>query len=143
MPIATDVAAGLQLKWLSNWQQRGNHAGHTLCTAQLIDSDGIIQPGLTVELEMKAPIFSDRCLFLFSLFRLEHGMRRRLYQLDVQPKNKRTHNGVTTLYGPHEHVGNEEPSLVNNPTVSCDNWDAGWSYFCSRTGIVHTTAPAL
>ena len=142
MQSLSDIARGLSLASIPTWQQRNNHTGHVICIAQLIDGDGIIQPGLTVELEMKAPVFAERCYYLFSMFRLEHGKRKRLYQLEVQPQGKRTHNAVIPIYGPHEHLGDEEPIAVTDTTVTCDNWAAGWLYFCSQTGIVHATVNA-
>ena len=45
------------------WQKRGNHAGHMVASARMEDADGAILPGLIVELECKAALTLNRCLF--------------------------------------------------------------------------------
>ena len=85
------------------WSERDNHAGLLLATAQPEDNTGAILPGMTLQLVVKRPLVVDRCLYELGLFQLDHGMRRRDYQLNVTPADKRSHNGPNgPLYGPHE-----------------------------------------
>ena len=89
------------------WSERDNHVGLLLASAQPEDETGAILPGLTLQFEIKRPIVVDRCLYEFGLFLLEHGVRRRVYQSNVSPADKRSHNGPQgPICGPHEHLGN-------------------------------------
>ena len=67
------------------WSERDNHAGLLLATAQPEDTTGAILPGMTLQLVVKRPLVVDRCLYELGLFQLDHGMRRRVYQLNVTP----------------------------------------------------------
>lgn len=122
-------------RW-SGWQQRNNHAGHMLGVAKLVDAGGITMPGLTVQLEIKAPVVAVSCFYLFSIMRLAGRERRPVYQLEVVPHGKRSHNGLLPLYGPHEHVGALEPVGIDHASVNCDDWDACLTWFFIRTSIV-------
>lgn len=114
------------------WDGRPNHAGHQICTAVLIDADGVTVPGLTIALEVKAPVFVDSCMYLFTVYKLIHGRKERAYQLEVVPTAKRSHNGPEgTFYGPHEHYG-EQAFPVAVPEVHCGNWEACYRWFCTR-----------
>lgn len=123
------------VRW-TGWQPRVNHAGHLVGTAELLDGNGITIPGLTVQIEIKSPVVVVSCLYLFSIMQLKGRERRRVYQLEVTPQGKRTHNGPTPLYGPHEHVGVLEPVSIQHPSVNCDDWDGCMSWFFTRTSIV-------
>lgn len=125
----------------SGWSPRSNHVGHLLGTAALVDSAGITIPGLTMQLEVKAPVVFTSCLFLFTLMRLRGKDRSRLYQLEVAPAGKRTHNGATAVYGPHEHLLSQEPIPVSDPGVNCDSWDDCAAWFLLRTSIVAPSLP--
>ena len=80
-----------------NWTDKGNHIGILLAAAQPEDETGAIIPGLTLQLEVKRPVVVDRCQYELGLFLLERGVRRRVYQLNVTPPNKRSHNFATGL----------------------------------------------
>lgn len=121
------------LRW-TGLRPRSNHAGHLFGVAELVDNQGVTLPGLTLQIEIKAPVDAARCLFLFSLMRLQHGKRRRLYQLEVSPHNKRTHNGQTAIYGPHEHI-EDDTNQVTDPAVRCDNWFAALQWFFNRVSV--------
>jgi len=123
------------VRW-TGWQPRINHAGHLLGVAELVDAAGITLPGLTVQMEIKAPVVAVSCLYLFSIMRLTGRERRPVYQLEVTPAGKRSHNGLVPLYGPHEHVDVLEPVSVSHPSVNCDNWDGCLSWFFTRVSIV-------
>lgn len=123
------------LKW-SGWQTRGNHAGHLLGVAEMVDASGITMPGLTVQFEIKAPVVAVSCLYLFSIMRLSGRERKPIYQLEVTPKQKRRHNGQIPIYGPHEHVGKSEPVAVDHPSVNCDSWGGCLRWFFTRVSLI-------
>ena len=120
-----------------NWsglRPRNNHVGHLIGVAELIDSDGVTLPGFTLQIEVKAPIDSPRCLFLLSIMKLQNRKRKRIYQLEVSPMNKRTHNGENIIYGPHEHVGDTVGTVSD---VRCEDWKGVLNWFFTRTNITN------
>jgi len=118
------------------WSNRDNHVGLLLALTQPEDESGAILPGLTLQLEIKRPIVVDRCLYEFGLFLLEHGVRRRVYQLNVSPADKRSHNGPRgALYGPHEHLGNQVLP-IDDPDIACGRPDVAFAFYCSRISLV-------
>jgi hypothetical protein len=122
------------------WSERDNHVGLLLASAQPEDETGAILPGLTLQLEIKRPIVVDRCLYEFGLFMLEHGVRRRVYQLNVCPADKRSHNGPQgPMHGPHEHVGNRVLP-VDDPDVACGRPDVAFAYYCRRINLAFSGA---
>lgn len=126
----------LAIRW-SGFRQRHNHAGHVVGVAELTDIQGVTLPGLTLQIEVKAPVSTERCLILFSIMQTVKTKRTPVYQLEVAPATKRTHNGATVIYGPHEHVGRElEPTAVVNSNVNCDNWANTVVWFFNRVSVV-------
>ena len=112
--------------------------GLLLATAQLEDDTSAIIPGLTLQLEVKRPVIVDRCQYEFGMFLLEHGVRRRVYQLNVTPSDKRSHNTASgPLYGPHEHVG-DLVKAVADPNVQCGNLELAFQFFCQRINLTFT-----
>jgi hypothetical protein len=124
----------LTVRW-SGWASRGNHSGSLIGIAELVETTGVTIPGVTIQLEVKEAVAVDSCLFLFSVMHFSNRMRRRLYQLEVAPAGKRTHNGPTPLYGPHEHIGSMEPSRVTAPDVNCGSWGSCLAWFFTRVSI--------
>lgn len=122
------------LRW-SGFKPRSNHLGHMVGVAELTDASGVTIPGHTVQIEIKAPVDVARCLYLFSIMRLHNKQRDRVYQLEVAPRSKRTHNGATIIYGPHEHVGEAEPTPITDTVVNCDNWAGALQWFFNRVAI--------
>lgn len=122
------------LRW-SGWRTRNNHAGHLIGVAELVDMHGVTLPGYTLQIEIKAPVDTSRCLYLFSIMRLKQKQRLRAYQLEVAPHNKRTHNGTAAIYGPHEHIDDAEPTAVDDPSVRCDNWTVALDWFFTRVSV--------
>ena len=115
------------------WRPRTNHAGHLYLQSQFEDEDGALIAGLTLQIEIKAPIIVQRCLCLFTLFSFSHGAKHRVYQLEVAPGNKRTHNSQDgALYGPHEHIG-EIVEPVDG--LSCNDFEGACAYFAHRCSI--------
>ena len=122
------------------WSERDNHVGLLLASAQPEDETGAILPGLTLQLEIKRPIVVDRCLYEFGLFLLEHGVRRRVYQLNVCPTDKRSHNGpLGPMYGPHEHVGNRVLP-IDDPDVACGRPDVAFAFYFRRINLAFSGA---
>lgn len=122
------------VRW-TGWSTRNNHVSHLIGVAEIVDKHGISIPGLTVELEVKATIVANACLYLFSIMKLRGRDRVPVYQLEVASREKRTHNGLTTIYGPHEHIGSAEPSPVDDPGVDCDSWTRSLAWFASRVNL--------
>ena len=120
----------------SGFQKRDNQANYLIGISQLTDSEGVFIPGLTLEIEVKAPIMVERCLIFFTLRERAIGKRPRLYQLEVCPRDKRSRNGVTVIYGPHEHFLDDEPRAVTEMSVNCDDWEASLDWFLKRVKVV-------
>ncbi|MCK0508422.1 MULTISPECIES: hypothetical protein [Aromatoleum] len=115
------------------WRSRINHAGHVFLQGQFEDEDGALIAGLSLQIEIKAPIIIQRCLYLFTLFSFRHGAKHRAYQLEVAPTNKRTHNSPEgALFGPHEHVG---PRVEKVDAVGCGDFNGAAEYFAQRCSI--------
>lgn len=122
------------------WSERDNHIGLLLTSAQPEDETGAILPGLTLQLGIKRPIVVNRCLYEFGLFLLEHGARRRVYQLNVSPSDKRSHNGhLGPIYGPHEHLGSRVLQ-IDDPDVACGSPDVAFAFYCRRINLAFSGA---
>jgi len=123
------------LNW-SGLKPRSNHIGHLVGLGEIAEGrTGITLPGLTVQVEVKAPQDVARCLYLFTVFQLKAGTRHRAYQLEVAPANKRTHNGDNgPIYGPHEHLY-EEVTAVDHADVNCGNWGGALRWFFFRIAL--------
>lgn len=119
----------------AGWTERSNHSGHFLNVAPLLDATGVTLPGITVELEVKAASLAGVCFYLFTLMESRARVRSRIYQLEVVPSWKRSHSGLTTIHGPHEHLLSDEPLPVSDPGVNCGSWLTSAQWFFARTGI--------
>lgn len=120
------------------WADRNNHVGLLIATAQPEDDTGAIIPGLTLQLEVKRPIIVDRCQYELGVFLLEQGVRRRVYQLNVTPHDKRSHNGLSgAICGPHEHVG-DSVEVVADPNIQCGQLEVAFLSFCRRINLTFT-----
>lgn len=129
------IAKAKKARSWSGWKCRSNHVSHIIGISELLDEDDISIPGLTVELEVKAAIVADTCLYNFSIMKLRGRDRVPVYQLEVASRAKRTHNGLTTIYGPHEHVGSTEPTPIDDLIVDCTSWEACLKWFMMRANI--------
>lgn len=129
------IAMPKRAKSWSGWKTRSNHVNHLIGIAELLDSSGVSIPGLTVELEVKAAIVANTCLYIFSIMKLRGRERVPVYQLEVAARNKRTHNGLTTIYGPHEHVGSSEPTPIVDTLVDCCSWENCLNWFATRVNL--------
>ncbi len=133
-----------QKKTAHNWtglQPRHNHAGSLIGSAQLVDDNGIFIPGLTFVVEVKAPIVATRCLYIFSLMLSVGKDKKRIYQLEVCPSDKRSHNGSPIIYGPHSHVLELEVNAVVNSEVDCNNWSGSVDWFMKEVNLTQFAIP--
>jgi hypothetical protein len=109
-----------------------------MATAQPVDVTGAILPGLTLQFEIKRPVVVDRCWYELGLFQLEHRQRRRVYQLNVTPRDKRSHNSPAgPLYGPHEHVGDRVLPLTD-AQLDCGKPGVAFVHFFRRITLSFT-----
>lgn len=121
-----------------SWSDKSNHVGLLIASAQPEDETGAFIPGLTLQLEAKRPIVVDRCQYEFGVFFLERGVRRRVYQLNVTPHNKLSHNAISgPIYGPHQHIG-DSVEVVADPNVQCGNFELAFRFFCQRINLTFT-----
>ena len=121
-----------------HWGIKPNQANIQLATLQPEDDTGAYLPGLSIQLEVNLPIVADRCRYELGLFRLEQGIRRRVYQLAVAPMNKQTHHDkFGSLFGPHEHTGSAVTS-VRVDGIECGNLQAAFDYFCKQINLTFT-----
>lgn len=128
-------AAKVAQHW-SGFQKRDNHVGHVIGVAQLTDENGVFIPGLTLEIEVKASIVSPQCLYQFSIRQKKGKLKEVVCQLEVTPHEKRSHNGLMPIYGPHEHIGDDEPRPIQDSGVNCGYWEGCLNWFLQR---VHVT----
>lgn len=122
------------VRW-TGWVPRSNHAGTLVGTAELVDSNSIAIPGVTLQLEVKEAVAVNSCLYLFSVMHFSRHLRSRIYQLEVAPEGKRTHNGASPIYGPHEHKGSSEATAVRHPDVHCESWGRCVTWFLTRVSV--------
>lgn len=125
------------------FKPRANHAGNVIGNASLTDRSGIYLPGVTLQVEVRAPIVADRCFYLFTILKRPlGGVPIRAYQLEIVPANKCSHRGASELFGPHEHIGDEnEPDAVVVEGVNCGNWANCFDWFKFRTNITLAASP--
>lgn len=131
--ISKFVAGDLHL------QPRKNHAGYMSAAVRPEDMFGATIPGLTVELELKTPLLVDACKHIASVYLLRNAVKYRVYQLEVQPAGKRSHNEPgNTLYGPHQHIG--DAALAYDPQkLSCGTpIEDFFKLFCVEANITFT-----
>lgn len=121
----------------SGWKVRGNHVSHLIGVAEITDDEGVSIPGLTIELEVKAAVVANACLYLFSLMQLRGRDRVPVYQLEVASPLKRTHNGLAVIYGPHEHIGSAEPTPITDTRVDCSSWPNSLQWFSERIKVTN------
>jgi hypothetical protein len=86
-----------QPKSARNWtgfKRRDNHAGHLIGSAILVDAQEITIPGITMEIEVKAPIVTARCLMLFTI---RHRDGKRRARESISSKSCQMINAGTTV----------------------------------------------
>lgn len=94
-------------------QPRRNHSGYLSAAVRAEDEADATIPGVTVELELKTPLLVESCKNIASIYLLRSGVKYRVYQIEVQPADKRSHNAPgNAIYGLHEHVAIEWQSMT-------------------------------
>lgn len=115
---------------------KGNNHNFKVASFAVQDDDSIAIPGLTVQIEYRIPAVVPRVKYHFTLLYLARGRKRRLYQLEVQPTNKKTSHANGPIYGPHEHFMDHDcvrPLDLSLPVEHYQDWLAE---FCKRTNLV-------
>lgn len=97
------------------------------------DEMGATLPGVTIEISLRAPLVVDECKYTFTIFRLTGQRRDRIYQLEVVPRDKKSHNGPPKLYGPHIHIGESVHEVKLE--LSCKDYQDWLSWFCHEINL--------
>jgi hypothetical protein len=122
-----------------NLQPRKNHAGYVSASTRADDDTGATIPGLTIEIELKAPLLVDVCKHIVSIYLLRGGIKWRVYQIEVQPPGKRSHNEPgNAVYGPHEHIGDKVAPYAGTPISCATTLDELFEIFCLKANISFT-----
>lgn len=118
---------------------RNNHAGYIAAAVRPEDETAASIPGLTVELELKIPLRVDACKNTASIYLLRSGVKYRVYQIEIQPVAKRSHNAPgNIIYGPHEHIG-DQVKVYEGPPLSCSTpIEPLFQIFCRKANIGFT-----
>lgn len=114
-----------------------SHSAMMAFSAPLVDANGANIQGLTVDIVFRVgQIVPDDCYYHFTVFTFRAGVgRKRAYQLEVVPIDKRSHNDdVRPCWGPHEHIG-DFVAEVRNPKLDCTNHHEWFREFCARANI--------
>lgn len=120
------------------WATKQNQSNILLCSLQPMDVTGSYMSGLSIALEIRKAALVDRCCWEFGLFKLHGRVNARVYQLNVTPADKQSHNGTLgAIYGPHEHHGSEVTPLTR-PPLDCAGIEAAFEYFCQKINLQHT-----
>lgn len=97
------------------------------------DEMGVTIPGVTVEICLRTPQAVDDCKYTFTLFRLDKHRKKRIYQLEVVPKEKKSHNGPPRIYGPHVHRLDSVTSV--NIELCCKDYQDWLNWFCEQINL--------
>lgn len=100
-----------------------------------VGEDGSTIPGASVEILLRTGVVADRCKYTFTLFRLANQKKRRVYQLEVVPPDKRSHAGPPRIYGPHEHYGEGDDVRPIQSDLCCTDYQQWLELFCSRISL--------
>lgn len=99
------------------------------------DELGAAIPGITVDITIRLGVVADRCKYTFTLFQLHNQKKKRVYQLEVVPRDKRSHNGPPRIYGPHEHYGEEGDVRPIQNELCCTDYKLWLDFFCRRINL--------
>jgi hypothetical protein len=103
----------------------------------LVTAEGATIPTLSVELCVRVGRFEQDCLWDFGLFKFKTGKQLRLYQINVVPEDKASHNEPTgTWYGPHQHFGQlRMEKFGSDAPKPCVSHEAWFKEFLKRANI--------
>lgn len=98
------------------WGADPTQSRYQLARFLVADDDGATIPGLTVEFDFRRADVANDCKFSFTLFVQRGTARRRVYQIEVVPPHRKSHNGDSgALYGPHQHLGERALAIDVGP----------------------------
>lgn len=117
------------------FSQKSNNQNFWVAAVPLDDADGLAIPGLTFQIEYRVALIVDRPKYHFTLFFLDEGKRRRLYQLEVQPHDKKTSHADVPIYGPHEHFMEHDVVRKVDLRISVSHYRKWLDAFCQRANI--------
>jgi hypothetical protein len=116
------------------FEGKDNNLAFKVLAFRPVDEEGLTIPGVTVEIHLRVGLTADRCKYTFTLFHLSKQKKRRIYQLEIVPRSKRSHNGPPRLYGPHEHFGDTDIRPVQSD-LDCTDYIAWLDLFCNRINL--------
>lgn len=101
------------------WGEDPTQSRYQLARFLVADESGATIPGLTVEFDFRRGDVVNDCKFSFTLFGRRGTVSRRVYQIEVVPPERKSHNGESgALYGPHQHVG-EKALAIDVGALGC------------------------
>lgn len=117
------------------WGEDPTQSRYQLARFLVADENGATIPGLTVAFDFRRGNVANDCKFTFTLFGQRGTARRRIYQIEVVPPERRSHNGESgALYGPHQHFG-EKALPLNVDALGCTHHEQWVREFLKRANI--------
>lgn len=123
-----------------SWQDKVNQTSLLQASSVVDDDTGATIPGITIVLEVKKESMIGRWQFELGLFKLEDGIKHRVYQLHSSPEDKRSHNDARgSIYGSHEHIGEQKNGgdVLKVNLNSAEFLDA-FEIFCRKINLSFT-----
>lgn len=98
-------------------------------------------PGAVVQIEFKYhKRIAESGKMVLTLFKRKQQEKLRAYQLETCAEHKVTsHNGITPIYGTHEHIG--KLVIKINPKYELDDITSWFAFFCDKINLNYTGAP--
>lgn len=95
-----------------DWEQKPTNSRFWTRSIEVYDESYVTIPGMLVCLESRTGRIPGECKDLYTLFQQRPwGDWERLFQIEVVPGDKRSHNGPDgEVYGPHLHYGHDPSS---------------------------------
>lgn len=103
------------------------------------DELGITIPGVTIEICLRTPQVVHDCKYTFTIFRLKGQRKERIYQLEVVPAKKKSHNGPPKIYGPHVHILDAVSSVGLD--LCCEDYQDWLAWFCAQVNLSLNSEP--
>lgn len=98
-------------------------------------------PGVVIQVEFKYhKRIAESGKMVLTLFKRKQQEKLRAYQLETSAEYKITsHNGITPIYGTHEHVGKLVFKL--EPQYALDDITNWFAFFCDKINLNYTGTP--
>lgn len=116
-------------------ETKATHSAFKVIYFRPLDEDRVSIPGLSIEITIRTGLVVDRCKYTFTLFMLSQRKKHRVYQLEVVPADKRSHNGPPRIYGPHEHYGDSGDVRPVQNSLCCSDYKEWLNLFCQRINL--------